>query len=241
MDRLKFRLAIITLGAVAALAFWGRVRAADNMCNVASWVAANGPCDSQQEWERGWGAARESGNSGAVPTQTEYTNANDDKDPNTPGIQVEVIRHAGESGVGDPGDGKRNRGGITVETGQVAADFGGRSGVWGEYGRACQGSSGVDARVGDISGVCTGTIKIYSCSPGQITTRPGESAPICLNQVGQINGAGDCVAEANRRCAFVQLDVQTDNPLSGSAITCYPSDYSQCGGARVGGPTVAMN
>lgn len=89
--------------------------AADNMCNV----DPSRNCGSDpKEWEKGWIDARKKENEGAIPVQNEYTNANDDQNKNPQdGVQAEIIRHAGDTGVGDPGAGNRTGETITVSGG----------------------------------------------------------------------------------------------------------------------------
>src|SRR3989344_5039800 len=182
MDRLKFRLAIVTLGAVAALAFWGKARAADNMCNVASWVAANGPCDSRQEWERGWGAARQSENLDQRPTQTEHTSGGQEIRQAGEGNEINRSREAYQDSLQRPWDPMNKT--YTPDSGTGGSgDFGDRRGVWGEYGNACVTSSGGDPDFRDTSAVCTGNLKIYACNRDEITTRTnldGSTGLICV-------------------------------------------------------------
>lgn len=89
--------------------------AADNMCNV----DPSRNCGSDpKEWEKGWIDARKKENEGAIPVQNEYTNANDDQNKNPQdGVQAEIIRRAGETGVGDPGAGNRTGEFVTTSGG----------------------------------------------------------------------------------------------------------------------------
>lgn len=89
--------------------------AADNMCNV----DPSRNCGSDpKEWEKGWIDARKEENKDKTPVQNEYTNANDDQNKNSQdGVQAEIIRHAGETGVGDPGAGNRTGEFVTTSGG----------------------------------------------------------------------------------------------------------------------------
>lgn len=89
-----------------------------------------------------------------------------------------------------------------------------REGVWGEFGVDCDRNTGT----------CSGnTVYVYSCSPEEIDTWAASGAPICLQGLWETSGSVNCVDIANQTCSFVQIDVVTDNPLSGSAMTCYPT------------------
>lgn len=226
-----------------------RVHAADNMCNVNP-----GSCSTPDQWVTGWYAARRPENINAVPQQPEYTQRNESNDGNqAPDRPVEIIRLAGEPNSvnrsdiaakdaerrgGDPINGKRTHDKINldknlqpVQTGSSTFD---RSGVWGEFGRACQGSSGKDAKIGDASGTCTGTdMVIHACSPSQIKNvrtakdvpndaNPGRGLVCDTAAVDVKSGTIDCIAEANARCAFIQIDVGSG--AGRSAITCYPTN-----------------
>lgn len=92
--------------------------AADNMCNV----DPSRDCGSDpKEWEKGWIDARKKENEGAIPVQNEYTNADDDQNKNPQdGVQAEIIRRAGETGVGDPGAGNRTGEFVTTSGGAAS-------------------------------------------------------------------------------------------------------------------------
>ncbi len=59
-----------------------REKAAENMCNVTQ------NCTTEQQWIDGWYSAQQPQNQGAVANQPELSNANNDVDPNTPGLQL---------------------------------------------------------------------------------------------------------------------------------------------------------
>lgn len=195
--------------AIFSLAVPPTVSAADNMCNV------NLNCNTPEEWIAGWFAARQPENASAVPQQTEYTNANDDKDHNTPGVQAEVIRYTGESGVGDPGDGNRNKGGITVETGET-------------YGQTDPGlSGGSSGQTGGDAGACYG-----------LGDRNLEAKCIANAKGGQYQAGdcriGDCLSSGY--VVYCQGPQETaDSPRAGEFLTCGPQFTSTggCGQADV--------
>ena len=159
MNRLKFRLAIITLGAVAALAFWGRVRAADNMCNTPGWNCGS----NQQDWERGWGAARQQENINEKPTQTEYTSSGQEIRQAGEGNEINRSEEAYKDSLQRPWDPMNKTYTPDSSTGGSGNFDGSKRGVWGEYGNACVTTSGGDPDLGDTSAVCSGNLKIYAC------------------------------------------------------------------------------
>ena len=93
--------------------FDSRRYAADNMCNVSR------TCTEDWQWREGWVDAHKKENEGAIPVRDEYTNANDDQSP-ADGVQAEIIRRAGETGVGDPGAGKRTGDYVTTAGGPTS-------------------------------------------------------------------------------------------------------------------------
>ncbi len=74
---------IIIISAFLFLLLPVTVRAADNMCNV------DRKCETPEQWQEGWGDARQAENTNATPSQPEWTNATSDPQP-------QVIRLAGE-------------------------------------------------------------------------------------------------------------------------------------------------
>lgn len=111
-------------------------------------------------------------------------------------------------------------GGTTGGTTGGASPFD-KKGVWGEYGTACVTTAGADPDQGATSAVCSGAgMIIYSCTPAEMTIA-SSGAPICLANGVAVTSATDCVAEANRLCKFIQIDVGTG--VSASAVTCYPT------------------
>lgn len=228
-----------------------RVHAADNMCNVNP-----GSCSTPEQWVTGWFEARKPENINAVPQQPEYTQRNEGNDGNAPPDRpVEIIRLAGEPNSVNrsdiAADHARSRGGDPVNPStrtrdrinldknlQPISNNGGstgftQSGIWGKYGKDCDRNAGS----------CTGTtIRLYSCSADQIVktnTGKNSSGAICLQNLQTVSGTIDCVAEANKRCAFVQLDVVTSNPKAASAITCYPTSCAAAPAASAPAPAAA--
>ncbi|MEK7064518.1 MAG: hypothetical protein AAB973_02845, partial [Patescibacteria group bacterium] len=60
-----------------------------------------------------------------------------------------------------------------TSTGATSAnDFGGKKGVWGEYGNGCKTSTSADPDLKDTSAICSGALKIYYCDPNQIKSGP---------------------------------------------------------------------
>lgn len=74
----------IIIAILTAFSLASPARAADNICNVNP-----GSCKTQEDWIRGWFAARQPENIEAKPKQNEWTNAS--------GPAPEIIRQAGES------------------------------------------------------------------------------------------------------------------------------------------------
>lgn len=139
-------------------------------------------------------------------------------------------------------DGNGSAGSGTCSPGRYCCNFGSgsntptpggglpnNSGVCGEQGRDCNGSS------------CTGHVTINVCENGPTGGGPcdhdpgrGGSGPICNNPIDTKDGTFDCIEIANQRCAFVQIDTP-----NGSGVTCYPTDRSHCGGSP--SPTQSTN
>ncbi|MBI5355996.1 hypothetical protein HZB78_00080 [Candidatus Collierbacteria bacterium] len=199
--------------------------AADNMCNV------NRVCTEDWQWREGWADARKEENKESVPVRNEYTNANDDQNNNQDGIQAEIIRHAGESGVGDPGAGKRTGEFVTTSGGTpggVTPILTGANTQTGDAGN-CYGIGGgqaerdclANAKNGQYtSGVCRGKT-VEECSKlGKPVYCSGSQEKAGTGRAGEFLSCG---GSSTSGCG--QVDVYDGTTLIGFVI-----DKSGCNG-----------
>lgn len=204
--------------------------AADNMCNVDP-----GSCHNEQDWIKGYYAAREPQNADKTPNQPEFTNARDDQNKDKPGQQVEIIRDVGQSGVGDPGSGNRTDKGYTLEQGAVkeTKDASGNTVINVNLGKAIPFGGAIDYR---------GTPEGSTSYPtgDKCSGLAERQARDCLaNTQSGLFTSGGCVGMSLQQCAAWATSqgysLQYCSGKQEAAGSDRAGEFLTCGGGSTGG------